>query len=132
MKPLLLLILVMSMPAFAQKISVEDDIVRRWLAEDKAPAAAAFLDASILIGESRAPEERIRLYLLSAITHAQTGHFTNSYRRVRQAEDLLEWSRFRDRLTYNEKARDRIRSSIDLVLHDIRASEGKARDEVLP
>jgi|GEM_PF-3312424 len=120
-----------SSSAYSQKMSVENDIVKRWLAEDKAPAAAAFLDASILVGDSSTPEERIRLYLLSAIAHAQTGHFVNSYRRVRQAEDLLEWSSFKDRLTYDSKSRDRIRSSIDLVLHDLRSFEGKARDEVL-
>ena len=117
------------LPICAQRISPEDDIVRRWLAEGKASAAAAFLDATLLISDDRAPEERIRLFLLNAVAQAETGAYTAAYRRVRQAEDLLEWTSFRDRLTYDDKARDRIRSSIDLTLHDIRRAEGKARNE---
>ena len=121
-----------SLSLHAQRISPEDDIVRRWLFEGKAPAAAAFLDATLLISDDRAPEEKIRLFLLNAVAHAEMGSYTSAYRRVRQAEDLLEWTSFRDRLTYDDKARDRIRSSIDLTLHDIRRSEGRARNEDMP
>lgn len=121
-----------SLGLFAQRISPEDDIVRRWLSEGKAPAAAAFLDATLLISDDRPPEEKIRLFLLNAIAHAEMGSYPSAYRRVRQAEDLLEWTSFRDRLTYDDKARDRIRSSIDLTLHDIRRAEGRSQNEEMP
>ncbi|MEO5666871.1 MAG: hypothetical protein ABIR96_02305 [Bdellovibrionota bacterium] len=131
MKLFAVLFAVLSLSCRAQKLSPEDDIVRRWISEGKAPAAAAFLDAAILISDNRLPEDKIRLFLLNAVAQAESGSFNTAYRRVRQAEDLLEWTGFKDRLTYDEKARNRIRSSIDLVLHDVREAEGKFHDEAL-
>jgi hypothetical protein len=111
--------------AYGQRISLVDDVARSWIREGRASAAAAFLDAVILISDQQTAQERIRLFLLSAVAHAESRRFGDAYQRVRQAEDLLEWSGFRDHLTYDDKARARIRSSIDLVLHDLRRAEGK-------
>ena len=106
-----------SMQVAAQKLSPEDDIVKRWVLAERPGAAAAFLDAIILISEDLAPTERIRLLLLDAVTQAQTRRFSTAYRRVHQAQDLVE--------SVREPDAGRIRSSIDLVLHDIRRSEAE-------
>lgn len=116
----------------AQKLSAEDVVVRNWIIAGKPAAAAAFLDASVLVAEPRDAEERIRLLLLSAVAHAESGDFTSAYQRTRQAEELLEWTSFQDRLTYDDKARNRIRASVELVLHDIRQAESRDEAEAAP
>jgi len=119
-----------SFSCLAQKLSPEDEIARRWIREGRAGAAAAFLDASVLVSELRSAEERVRLLLLSAVAHGESGTFETAYRRVREAEDLLESPGFLSRFGHNERARDRVRASLELVLHDIRGAQAQVLGEV--
>ncbi len=114
------MLLMFSFSAHAQRMSPVDDIVRSWFKEGRPGAAAAFLDATIRISHRESSEEKIRLLLLSAVAHAEN------------KEEVFEWTGFRERLTYDDNARARIRSSIDLVLHDLRRAEGYGVGETGP
>jgi hypothetical protein len=118
------MVLLVSGMLHAQRLRPEDDVVRKWLTEDKAPAAAAFLDAVVLISDQLPQEERVRLLLLNAVTQAETKNFQRAYRRVRQAQDLLD--------SLVSPNASRMRSSVELVLHDIRRAEAKESKGATP
>lgn len=109
----------------AASLQTQDEVVRKLFQDGNFKSAQLYLDTLLQLKTFSNPEERIRVTLLDSLAAGHAGNFERSYELLAEARNLLEWSGFRDRLTYNTKARERISQSIELLAHDLRALEAQ-------
>jgi hypothetical protein len=104
-------------------VAVRNDVIVQMFSEGRYRMAAAYVDSILLIKDKEKLEEKIRLLLIAALADGHLGDFSKAYSRVNQARELFIWSGFRESITYNESARRRIESSLELVMFDLRNME---------
>jgi predicted Zn-dependent peptidase len=123
MKLLALLILFVSSSLHAAEQS-QDQVLKNLFQDKQYKSAQAYLDILLQQKTFDSPEEKIRLLLMNALAAGYAKNFARAYQLLEEGRNLLEWTGFRDRLTYDTKSRERISQSIELLAHDLRAMEG--------